>query len=173
MKREEKLQIIEKITGKLDENTNFYLTDISELDASDTSALRRACFKSDIELVVVKNTLLEKAFGKSQKEVGELTSTLKGNTALMFCETGNAPAKLIKNFRKDHDKPVLKGAFIAEAIYVGDNQIETLTNIKSKEEVIADIVLLLQSPVKNVVSSLQSGANILTGVLETLAKKEE
>lgn len=171
MTREEKSQVIEVLTTKLSEGNIIYLADISGLNALDTSNLRRACFKANIKLAVVKNTLLEKAMEKSDKDFGELPSTLKGNTSLMFAETGNAPAKLIKEFRKKSDKPVLKGAYVEEAIYVGDDQLETLVNIKSKEELIGDIITLLQSPAKNVVSALQSGGNKLSGIIKTLSDK--
>ena len=172
MTREEKSQVIADLTTKLTEGTIIYLADISGLNALDTSNLRRACFKANIKLAVVKNTLLEKAMEKSDKDFGELPTTLKGNTSLMFSETGNAPAKLIKEFRKKSDKPVLKGAYIEEAIFVGDDQLETLVNIKSKEELIGDIISILQSPAKNVVSALQSGGAKLTGILKTLSEKE-
>jgi len=171
MTREEKSQVIEVLTTKLSEGNIIYLADISGLNALDTSNLRRACFKANIKLAVVKNTLLEKAMEKSDKDFGELPSTLKGNTSLMFAETGNAPAKLIKEFRKKSDKPVLKGAYVEEAIYVGDDQLETLVNIKSKEELIGDIITLLQSPAKNVVSALQSGGSKLSGIIQTLSDK--
>ena len=171
MTREEKSQVIEALTTKLTEGNIIYLADISGLNALDTSNLRRACFKANIKLAVVKNTLLEKAMEKSDKDFGELPSTLKGNTSLMFAETGNAPAKLIKEFRKKSDKPVLKGAYVEEAIYVGDDQLETLVGIKSKEELIGDIITLLQSPAKNVVSALQSGGNKLSGIIKTLSDK--
>jgi len=173
MTREEKSQVIEALTTKLTEGNIIYLADISGLNALDTSNLRRACFKANIKLSVVKNTLLEKAMEKSDKDFGELPSVaLKGNTSLMVSETGNAPAKLIKEFRKKSDKPVLKGAYVEEAIYVGDDQLDTLVNIKSKEEVIGDIIGLLQSPAKNVISALQSGGSKLSGILKTLSEKE-
>ncbi|RDY58173.1 50S ribosomal protein L10 [Flagellimonas nanhaiensis] len=172
MTREEKATVIEDLTAQLAENTNIYLADISGLDAVDTSNLRRACFKANIKLAVVKNTLLAKAMEASDKEFGELPEVLKGNTSLMLSETGNAPAKLIKNFRKKSDRPVLKGAFIEEAIYVGDENLEALVNIKSKEEVIGDIIGLLQSPAKNVISGLKSGGGKLAGILKTLSEKE-
>ena len=172
MTREEKSQVIADLTARLTEGTIIYLADISGLNALDTSNLRRACFKANIKLAVVKNTLLEKAMEKSDKDFGELPTALKGNTSLMFSETGNAPAKLIKEFRKKSDKPVLKGAYIEEAIFVGDDQLETLVNIKSKEELIGDIISILQSPAKNVVSALQSGGAKLTGILKTLSEKE-
>ena len=174
MTREEKSQVIEDLTAKLTEGTTIYLADISGLNASQTSNLRRACFKANIKLAVVKNSLLEKAMEKSDKDFGELPTALKGNTSLMFSETGNAPAKVIKEFRKKlkSDKPILKGAYVEEAIFVGDDQLETLVNIKSKEELIGDIISILQSPAKNVVSALQSGGTKLTGILKTLSEKE-
>jgi large subunit ribosomal protein L10 len=141
------------------------------LDADTTSNLRRACFKANIRLSVVKNTLLAKAMEASEKDFGELPEILKGNTSLMFSEVSNAPAKLIKAFRKNSDKPILKGAFIEEAIYVGDNQLDSLVNIKSKEEVIGDIIGLLQSPAKNVISGLKSGGGKLAGIIKTLSER--
>jgi large subunit ribosomal protein L10 len=172
MTREEKSQVIENLTSKLAESNIIYLTDISGLNALQTSNLRRACFKANINLSVVKNSLLEKAMEKSDKEFGELPGTLKGNTSIMISETGNAPAKVIKEFRKKSDKPLLKGAYIEEAIYVGDDQLNTLVDIKSKEELIGDIISILQSPAKNVISALQSGGNKLSGILTTLSEKK-
>ena len=172
MTREEKSQVIEAITTKLTDQNVIYLADISGLNALDTSNLRRACFKANIKLAVVKNTLLEKAMIKSDKDFGELPSVLKGNTSIMLCDTGNAPAKLIKEFRKKSDKPLLKGAYVAEAIYVGDDQLEALVNIKSKEEVIGEIITILQSPAKNVISALQTGGTKLSGIIKTLSEKE-
>ena len=172
MTREEKSQVIEVLTAQLTEGNIIYLADISGLNALDTSNLRRACFKANVKLAVVKNSLLEKAMEKSDKDFGELPETLKGNTSLMIAEIGNAPAKVIKEFRKKSDKPVLKGAYVEEAIYVGDDQLDALVNIKSKEELIGDIIGLLQSPAKNVISALQSGGNTLTGILKTLSEKE-
>jgi large subunit ribosomal protein L10 len=172
MTREEKAQVIEDLTAQLAENTNIYIADISGLNAKKTSELRRACFKANISLAVVKNTLLAKAMEASDKDFGDLPSTLKGNSSLMMSEVGNAPAKVIKDFRKKADRPVLKGAFIEQAIFVGDDQLETLVNIKSREELIGDIVGLLQSPAKNVISALQSGGGKLSGILKTLSQKE-
>ena len=172
MTREEKSQVIEELTAQLAENTNIYLTDISGLDAGTTSNLRRACFKANVKLAVVKNTLLEKAMIASDKEFGELPSILKGNTSVMYSETGNGPAKVIKAFRKKSEKPLLKGAFIEEAIYLGDDQLDMLVNIKSREELIGDIIGLLQSPAKNVISALQSSGSKLSGILKTLSQKE-
>ncbi|ADV49666.1 50S ribosomal protein L10 [Cellulophaga sp. E16_2] len=172
MTREEKLNVIEDLTAKLGDATTIYLADISGLDAVTTSDLRRACFKANIKLAVVKNTLLAKAMDASDKDFGELPDVLKGSTSLMFAETGNGPAKLIKAFRaKTKDKPLLKGAFVEEAVYIGDDQLEALVNIKSKEEVIGDIISLLQSPAKNVISGLKSGGGKIAGILKTLSER--
>ncbi len=171
MTREEKLSVIQDLTVQLSNSNTIYLADISGLDAVNTSDLRRACFKANIKLAVVKNTLLAKAMEASDKDFGELPEVLKGNTSLMFSETGNAPAKLIQTFRKKSKKPVLKGAFIAEAIYIGDNQLDALVNIKSREEMIGEIIGLLQSPAKNVISGLKSGGGKLAGILKTLSEK--
>jgi len=172
MRREEKDQLIAELKEKLADNSTIYLADISELNSVDTSDLRRLCFKNDIKLIVVKNTLLKKAMDKSDREFDPLYEVLKGNTSLMFSETGNAPAKLIQEFRKKSNRPILKGAFIEDVVYLGDDQLEFLANIKSKDELIGDIILLLQSPVKNVMGALQSGGHKLSGILETLAEKE-
>ncbi|TDN89215.1 LSU ribosomal protein L10P [Salegentibacter sp. 24] len=172
MTREEKSIVIEDLTAQLTDNSVVYLADISGLDAGTTSNLRRACFKANVKLAVVKNTLLSKAMEASDKEFGDLPSVLKGNTSIMFSDTGNAPAKVIKEFRKKNEKPLLKGAFVEEAVYVGDDYLDTLVNIKSKEEVIGDIVGLLQSPAKNVISALQSGGGKIAGILKTLSEKE-
>ncbi|RXJ50542.1 50S ribosomal protein L10 [Gelidibacter gilvus] len=172
MTREEKSQVIEELTAQLADNTHIYLTDISGLNAKNTSELRRACFKAGIKMAVVKNTLLEKAMAASVKDFGELPKILKGNTSVMYSETGNAPAKVIKAFRKKSDKPLLKGAFIEEAIYIGDEQLDVLVDIKSREELIGDIVGLLQSPAKNVISALKSSGGKLAGILKTLSEKE-
>jgi large subunit ribosomal protein L10 len=171
MTREEKSQVIQDLTAKLADTNTIYLADISGLDALTTSNLRRACFKADVKLAVVKNTLLSKAMEASDKDFGELPSVLKGNTSIMIAEASNAPAKVIKEFRKKSDKPVLKGAFVEESIYVGDDQLDTLVNIKSKEELIGDIITLLQSPAKNVISALQSSGQKLSGILTTLSEK--
>ena len=172
MTREEKSQVIENLTTQLAENPIIYLADISGLDAGTTSNLRRACFKAGVKLAVVKNTLLAKAMESSDKEFGDLAGTLKGNTSLLFSETGNAPAKVIKEFRKKSDKPVLKGAYIEEAVFVGDDQLDTLVEIKSKEELIGEIIGLLQSPVKNVISALKSGGSTISGIVKTLSERE-
>ncbi len=174
MRKEEKQTIIDSILAELQACPNFYLTDVSDLNAEKTSQLRRQCFNSGIKMLVVKNALLHKAMLQMEgKEYNDLYEVLKGSTALMLCETGNAPAKLIKNFREKNDRPILKGAFIEESCYIGDDMIDTLCNIKSKNELIADIIALLQSPMKNIISGLQSGGHKLSGILETLSEKAE
>jgi len=172
MRREEKTAIIDSLAEKFREYSHFYLTDTAQLNAADTSALRRKCFENDIKLIVVKNTLLKRALEMSEGNFEELYPVLKGTTSIMFTQSGNAPAKLIKEFRKGHDKPVLKGAYVQESVFVGDQMLDTLISVKTREELIGDIILLLQSPAKNVISALQSGGNKLHGVLETLSKKE-
>ena len=171
MTREEKSQVIKDLTGKLADNSIIYLADISSLNATDTSNLRRACFKANVNLAVVKNTLLAKAMEKSDKDFGDLPETLKGNTSMMVSEVGNAPAKVIKEFRKKSKKPILKGAYVEASIYVGDDQLDALVNIKSKEELIGEVITILQSPAKNVISALQSGGGKLAGILKTLSEK--
>ncbi|QAA80223.1 50S ribosomal protein L10 [Aequorivita sp. H23M31] len=172
MTREEKSQVIETLTAQLSDNANIYLADISGLNARNTTNLRRACFKAGVRLEVVKNTLLKKAMESSDKDFGELKDILKGNTSLMFSETGNAPAKVIKEFRKKSDKPLLKGAYIQESIYVGDNQLDSLVELKSKDELVGEIIGLLQSPAKNVISALKSGGNTIAGLVKTLSERE-
>ena len=171
MTKEQKVQEIQDLTDRLSSVKNLYLTDIAGLDAVQTTALRRACFNSNIKLSVVKNTLLAKAMEASDKDFGNLKQVLKGNTSLMFSDVGNTPAKLIKNFRKKSEKPLLKGAYIEEAIYIGDDQIDVLESIKSKEELIGEVITLLQSPTKNVISALQSGRSNISGILKTLSER--
>ena len=171
MRRDEKSEIINGLADILKEYSHFYLTDTAQLNAADTSDLRRKCFENQIKLVVVKNTLLKRALEQAGLECGELFPVLKGSTAVMFSNNGNTPARLIKEFRKSHPKPLIKGAYVADSVYVGDNLLETLVALKSKEELIGDIITLLQSPAKNVVSALQSGGSKIHGVLETLSKK--
>ncbi len=171
MRKDEKNQLIDVITEQLNNNRTIYLTDISELNAEDTSNLRRLCFKKDIKLMVVKNTLLKRAMEKSEKNLDELYAVLNGPTSLMFSEAGNAPAKLIKEFRKKSERPYLKGAYVEEVSYLGNDQLEMLINIKSKNELIADVIALLQSPAKQVISGLQSGGQKLTGILKALSEK--
>ncbi len=172
MRRKEKNAIIDSLAEKLKEYSHFYLTDTAQLNAADTSALRRKCFENDIKLIVVKNTLLKRALDMSEGDFQELYPILKGTTSIMFTQTGNGPAKLIKEFRRQHDKPVLKGAYVQESVFIGEQMLDTLISVKTKQELIGDIILILQSPARNVVSALQSGGNKLHGVLETLSKKE-
>jgi len=171
MRRDEKTDIINSLADTLKEYSHFYLTDTAQLNAADTSDLRRKCFENQIKLVVVKNTLLKRALEQAGLECGELFPVLKGSTAVMFSNNGNTPAKMIREFRKSHPKPLIKGAFIEESVYVGENLLETLVALKSREELIGDIIMLLQSPAKNVISALQSGGSKIHGVLETLSKK--
>ena len=171
MKKEQKAQEIQNLTEELSSVKNLYLTDIAGLDSVQTTALRRACFKANIKLSVVKNTLLAKAMEASDKDFGNLHEILKGNTSLMFSEVGNTPAKLIKDFRKKSEKPILKGAYIEEAIYIGDDQIYALESIKSKEELIGEVITILQSPAKNIISALQSGGSNISGILKTLSER--
>ena len=172
MKSSEKQVIINNLQEQIDSYNHFYLADISGLNAEDTSDLRRLCFSQEVKLVVVKNTLLRKALEQSGKDASELFDALKGNTSVMFTENGNVPAKLIKDFTKTHDKPVLKAAYVEESVYLGADQLETLIAVKSKNELIADVVALLQSPMKTVLGQLESGGNTIHGVLDTLKEKE-
>ncbi|MHC1732436.1 MAG: 50S ribosomal protein L10 [Bacteroidales bacterium] len=173
MRRDEKSDIINSLAETLKEYSHFYLTDTAQLNAADTSDLRRKCFENQIKLVVVKNTLLKRALEQAGLDCGELFPVLKGSTAVMFSNNGNTPAKMIKEFRRSHPKPLIKGAYIEESVYVGENLLDTLVALKSREELIGDIIMLLQSPAKNVISALQSGGSTIHGVLETLSKKEE
>ncbi len=172
MRREEKDVIIENLAQRLNDTKHFYLTDISELNAEETSNLRRKCFESDISLLVVKNTLLRKAMEKSEGAYDDLYEILKDSTSIMFCETGNVPAKLIKEMRKTMEKPVLKAAFVEESVYIGDDQLDVLSKIKSKEELLGDLLTLLQSPATNLVSALASSSSKMAGALKTLSEKE-
>ncbi len=170
MNKEEKVKVVEDLKGKLNDYKSIYLTDIAGLDAMQTSNLRRECFNSNVKLSVVKNTFLERAMSESETDFGELKDLIKGNTTIMLSESGNSPAKVIKKFRKDGEKPILKGAFVDEAIYIGDDQIEALFNLKSKEEVIGEIITLLQSPAKNIISALKSSSGKIAGLVKTLSE---
>ena len=171
MKKVEKIKVVDDLTTRLKETKNLYLTDISGLNASQTSDLRRACYKANVKLSVVKNTMLARAMDASEINFGEIKDVLKGNTSLMFSESGNIPAKVIKDFRKKIDKPILKAALIEEAIYIGDDQVEALVSIKSREELIGEIIQLLQSPAKNIISALSSAGSNISGVLKTLSER--
>ena len=172
MNREEKNEMIATIEEMLNNNNNFYLADISGLNAEQNSALRRLCYKREVSLKVVKNTLLKKAFEKNETDFTELYNVLSGNTSIMQSEAANTAAKVIKEFRKKNDKPILKAAYLEEALYIGDENLSTLADLKSKEELIGDIITLLQSPAKNVISGLQSSGNKLAGIISTLEKNK-
>lgn len=172
MTREDKDLLIAELSEKIASSNIFYLADTSELNAEVTQALRRECFKKEVGLRVVKNTLLQKAFERIEgRDYSEMYGTLSGPTAIMFSEVGNLPAKLIKDFRKKHPKPILKAAYIEEAIFVGDEQLDTLVAIKSKEELVGELIGLLQSPARNVISALQSGGQTIAGVVKTLQER--
>lgn len=173
MRKEDKQILIDSMLSELQACPNFYLADVSDLNAEKTSQLRRQCFNSGVKMIVVKNALFQKAMQRMEKDYDSLYDVLKGSTAVMFSETGNAPAKLIKNFRKTSDRPILKGAYIEECCYVGDDMLDALCNLKSKNDLIADVIALLQSPMKNVISGLQSGGHKLSGILETLSERAE
>ncbi len=152
--------------------SHVYVTDISGFTVSTVNQLRRLCFKRDVKLKVVKNTLLKRAMDQAEADYSEIYPVLNGATSIMLCNTGNVPARLIKEFRAKNDKPLIKAAFIEETAYIGDDQLEALCNIKSREELIGDIVALLQSPAKNVVSALQSGGGKLAGIVKTLSERQ-
>ena len=170
MKKEVKDTVISELGELLKQYPHFYVVDVTGLNAEATTSLRRKAFQNNIKTVVVKNKLLIKAFDAAEVDYSELYGTLKGNTALMFCETANVPAKLLKEFKDVN--PTLKAAYAEESFYIGANQLEALVNIKSKKELIADVIALLQSPAKNVISALQSGGNTIHGVLKTLGERE-
>jgi large subunit ribosomal protein L10 len=173
MTKEEKNQLIDSLAEQLSSSSTIYITDISNLNSANTTRLRALCYKRNVHLQVVKNTLLKKAMEKTEKDFSGLFSILNGPTSMMISDSGNVPAKLIKEFRRTSDKPIFKGAYVQEMIFVGDNQLDFLVALKSKNELIADVVALLQSPVRNVMSALQSGGQTLTGVLKTLSERPE
>jgi large subunit ribosomal protein L10 len=172
MTKEDKAKYIDDLTAELTQAGVFYLADTSELTVEVINNLRRKCFQSGVTLKVVKNTLLEKAMQRVEGiDYGQLSEVLAGPTSIMFAEVGNIPAKIIQEFRKKNSKPVLKGAFVGEAIFIGDNQLETLANIKSKDELLGEIVGLLQSPAKNVISALKGQGGKIAGILKTLEER--
>ena len=174
MRKEDKAIVIEQLGEKIKEYAHFYIVDVTGLNSEQTSALRRKCFEKEIKMIVVKNNLLVKALDAQEVDFSPLYGSLKGMTAVMFCNTANVPAKLIKEITdKNNTIPAVKAAYAEEGFYVGADQLDALCAIKSKNEVIADIVALLQSPAKNVVSALQSGANTIHGVLKTLGERPE
>jgi large subunit ribosomal protein L10 len=172
MKKEDKNKIIDSIAEDLSNSKHFYLTDISTLNAADTSLLRRKCFEQKIKLVVVKNTLLRKALERSENKFDSLYGILEEATSVMYTENGNVPAKLIKEFRKGHKRPLLKAAFVEESIYIGDDQLDVLVSIKTKEELIGDVLLAIQAPMNNLMSALKSQGTQIAGVLKTLSERE-
>jgi large subunit ribosomal protein L10 len=173
MKKEDKSKIINNICEEVANYKNFYLVDITSLNAADTVSLRRKCFDREIKLVMVKNTLFRKALEQGSGSYDEIMEVLKNGTSVMFSNSSNGPAKLIKELRATKPKPILKAAYVEESVYVGDDQLEALANLKSKEELVGDIIMLLQSPAKRVISSLQSGKNTLAGLVKTLSEKSE
>jgi large subunit ribosomal protein L10 len=174
MKREEKEVIINSIAELLDKYPNVYVADTSSLTVAKTNQLRRLCFNKDVKMLVAKNSLIQKAMEKTNAEAyGEMFAALKGTSALMFSETGNVPAKVIKEFRKKDAKPALKGAYIDTAVFLGDNQLDTLVAMKSRNELIGDIIGLLQSPAKNVISALKGQGGKIAGILKTLSERPE
>lgn len=175
MKIEEKNKVVDSLAEQLQAYNNIYITDIGDLNVDKSNNLRRLCFRRNVKLTVVKNTLLKRAMEKSGRDFTELFGVLSGPTSVMLCETSNVPAKLIKEFRKtaNSPKPILKGAYIEETSYVGDDQLENLINIKSKNELIGDIIGLLQSPARNVISALQSGGHKISGIVKTLSERPE
>ena len=171
MKRSDKLQVIDQLTKEINSYNHYYLADISNLNAKVTSDLRRLCNKREVKLVVVKNTILRKAMENSEKNSTELYDVMVNNTSVLFSNNGSVPAKLIKEFSKKNKKPVLKGAYVEQCAYIGADQLEALINVKSKEELLGGIIATLQSPIKNVMSALQSGGQTIVGVLKTLEER--
>ncbi|WP_289053905.1 50S ribosomal protein L10 [Carboxylicivirga marina] len=172
MRKEDKNILVDELLVNLNEYSHFYVTEAGGLNAELSSNLRRECFGKEVKMIMVKNTIFKKALEQLEGKYEEIYPTLKGTTAIMFSNTGNVPAKLIKEFSKNNEKPTLKGAYVEESVYVGADQLEALCNIKSKEELLGDVIGLLQSPMKNVVSALSSGGSTIHGLLQTLAEKE-
>lgn len=172
MTKEQKNQFVDDLTVTLSSAAVIYLADTSQLNSETTSALRRACYKKDVKMSVVKNTLLRKAFERVEgKDFSELYDVLAGPTSLLISDTGNVPAKLIKEFRKKNERPILKAAYVEEMCFIGDHQLTALTEIKSREELIGDVIMLLQSPIKNVVGALQSSGHTIAGLVKTLSER--
>lgn len=171
MKKEEKHEVVLALTETIAEYGNFYITDTANLSVAKVNDIRRKCFENDIKMQVAKNKLIRKAMEASAGDFSEMFDVLKGSSSILFSKSANAPAKLIKQLRKTGDKPVLKAAYIDSSVFIGDNQLDALVNLKSKEELVADIIALLQSPAKNVISALQSGGNKLAGIVKTLQER--
>ncbi len=172
MNKEDKSVLVKELTQNIADYSHFYVVDAGDMDSGKTSDLRRECFKNEIKMMVVKNTLFVKALEETEGDFAELYDTLVGSTAIFFSNVGNSPAKLIKEFAKANKKPLLKGAYVEESIYVGQENLDALVSIKSKDELLGDIIALLQSPAKNVISALQSGGSTIHGVLQTLAERQ-
>lgn len=171
MTKEEKNKIIDQLFEQIQQHSHFYITDIADMNASDTSMLRRKCFEKNIKLITVKNTLFIKALEKFEDKYSPIFESLKGGSSIMFSNSSSEPAKLIKELRRKQPKPLLKAAYVEESVYIGDAQLDALVAIKSKEELIGDLIALLQSPMRNVISSLESGKHIIAGVVKTLSEK--
>ena len=171
MKKEDKVNVIAQIGDVIKQYAHFYLVDVTAMNAAATNAMRAKCYKQEVKMLVVKNALLKKAFDAAEVDYYPLYPCLKGTPALLLCNTANVPAKLIKDVAGKAEVPALKGAYAEESFYVGAEQLDALINIKSKNELIAEVVALLQSPIKNVVSALQSGGNTIHGVLKTLGER--
>jgi len=171
MRKEEKHEVVLALTETIAEYGNFYITDTANLSVAKVNDIRRKCFENDIKMQVAKNKLIRKAMEASEGDFSEMFDVLKGSSSILFSKSANAPAKLIKQLRKSGDKPVLKAAYIDSSVFIGDNQLDALVNLKSKEELVADIIALLQSPAKNVISGLQSGGNKLAGIVKTLQER--
>ena len=171
MKKEEKHEVVLALTETIAEYGNFYITDTANLSVAKINDIRRKCFDNDIKMQVAKNKLIRKAMEASEGDYSEMFEVLKGSSSILFSKSANAPAKLIKQLRKTGDKPILKAAYIDSSVFIGDNQLDALVNLKSKEELVADIIALLQSPAKNVISALMSGGNKLAGIVKTLQER--
>ncbi|MFI5159046.1 MAG: 50S ribosomal protein L10 [Sphingobacteriales bacterium] len=171
MNKEEKHELVLALTEQIKEYGNFYITDTSDLTVAKVNHIRRKCFESDITMQVAKNSLIKKAMENIEGDFSSLYDVLKGSSSILFSKSSTAPAKLIKQLRKTGEKPILKAAYIDSAVFIGDKQLDTLVNLKSKEQLIGEIIGLLQSPAKNVVSALQSGGNKLAGIVKTLQER--
>ena len=172
MKREDKNALIESLQSTIEQYSHFYLADISGLNAQQTYELRKKCFDKDIELIVVKNTFFRKALERTGRNYEQLFDVLNQNTSVMFCNVANVPGKLIKEINRKSEKPLFKGAYAEESIYVGANQLEALASLKSKNELIGDVIMLLQSPMKTVLGQLESGKHLLGGLVKTLSERD-
>ncbi|GAC1304684.1 MAG: 50S ribosomal protein L10 [Mucilaginibacter sp.] len=171
MNKEEKHELVLALTEQMKEYGNFYITDTSDLTVAKVNTIRRKCFESDITMQVAKNSLIKKAMEAAGGDFSPIYDVLKGSSSILFSKSSTAPAKLIKQLRKQGEKPILKAAYIDAAIFIGDNQLDTLVNLKSKEQLVGEIIGLLQSPAKNVISALKSGGNTLAGVVKTLQER--